>query len=206
MSAELDRSRRSALLLLVVASAAVGCRADGPPTAAQIVLLDPKTLIIEGPDGTLSSTDATTGNVRWRYSPPQDAPTFASLPTRRLVCPLERTPAGALVARYATRLMGIESGNGATLWQRGISSWARGERRCPKATPDSGVLLLGEDGLFLQKLDSSGRDLWRLSFGKLGSALGPPHVLVPSGAALVQTRSFLVSVSPAGTINWVRPR
>lgn len=196
------------LLLLCGAGWVGGCGAAEQPFVGELALLDDMQLVVvEGRDGALSAVAAATGATRWRFvAPPVSHPSFVSMPTRYLVCPIERTAAGALLLRYHTRLLAVDCSTGRELWRRDLSAWATLERRCPKPTADSGVLLLRGDGLFLQKLDRLGRDEWRVSLGRLGAAVAPVLVSLPSGDVLLRTRDHVASVGPSGKVNWFQRR
>jgi hypothetical protein len=201
------RARRSVLWLGAAACLAAGCDAIEPRAAGQVTALDDETFVIEGPDGVLSAHDPSAAVVRWRYQPPSEPfLPFLTRPPKRLVCPIERTPSGALLLRYESQLVAVDSRTTKTLWVLDVPAWATLGRRCPRATLDSGVLLLRAHGLILQKVGRMGATRWMLQLGSLGAALAPPVVSAPSGDALLQTRDHLVNVSPEGTFNWVRPR
>lgn len=202
------RRRGRPLLLLLGAFALPACSPTEPPFVGQVAALESdRTLVVERRDGTLSASNTDTGDIRWRVRPlPEPAPGFVTVPTRHLVCPMERTRAGTLLLRYHTRLVAIDVLTGELLWERKLVGWATDEQRCPRAAADSGVLLLRGNGLFLQKLDTKGNDEWLFAMERLGAALAPVEVVMPSGDALVRTRSFLASVNPKGELGWAQER
>jgi len=202
------RGRPWPLVLLLGACALPACSPTEPPFVGEIAVLDSdRMLIVERRNGTVSAADLDTGEKRWSLRPlPKPAPGFVTVPTRHLVCPIERTLAGTLLLRYHTRLVAVDGRTGELLWERKVVGWATDERRCPRGAADSGVLLLRGHGLFLQKLDTKGNDEWLFTMERLGPALAPVHVLMPSGDALVRTRSYLASVNPKGELGWAQHR
>lgn len=203
------RPGRARLLgLLLCPGTLAACASSEPDFVGEIAVLEADhMLVVERRDGTVSASDLETGKKLWTVRPqPEIAPGFVTVPTRRLVCPIERTLAGTLLLRFHTRLVAIDGRNGERLWERKVIGWATHERRCPRAAADSGVLTLRADGLLLQKLNTNGEDDWLFSLEPFGPALAPVSVAMPSGDALVRTKSFFVSVSPNGELGWVEPR
>ena len=202
------RGRPWPRVLLLGACTLPACSPTDPPFVGELAVLDSdRTLIVERRDGTMSAMDLDTGQERWSFRPaPEPAPSFVTLPTLHLVCPIERTLSGTLLLRYHKRLVAVDGRTGKQLWERQLVAWATNELRCPRAAADSGVLLLRGNGLLLQKLNTDGSDEWLFSLDSFGAALAPVDVTMPSGDALVRTRSFLVSISPRGELGWVQRR
>jgi len=196
------------LVLLLGAATLLACARPEQPFVGELAFIEgDDILIIEARDGTVSAWDRETSTKRWSLRPVTDAaPGFVTVPTRHLVCPIERTLAGTLLLRYHTALVAVDGRTGKLLWQRKLVGWAKDEQRCPRAAADSGVLLLRSHGLFIQKLDREGKDEWVFAMERLGAALAPVHVVMPSGDALVRTRDYVVSISPDGRLGWAQPR
>ncbi len=196
------------LVLLIGACDLSACTPTEPSFVGEVAVLNTdRRLIVERRDGTVAATDLDTGEKLWSLQPlPQPAPGFVTVPTRHLVCPIERTFAGTLLLRYHTRLVAVDGATGKRLWERKAVGWATEDLRCPWGAADSGALMLRGHGLFLQKLDTQGNDEWLFSMERLGPALGPGQVVTPSGDVLLRTRSFFVSVNPKGKLGWVEHR
>jgi len=202
---------RPALLATLCAAALTmsGCRSKEERSyqGRMQAVPDSEMALVELAAGTLVAVHLSDGSVKWRYQvaiPPSPYLDFSE--EHRLVCPIVATRAGDLVLRYDAELHVVAGQDGRLRWKRRVRRWARNWLRCPAAAADSGVVLLRQSGLRVQKLNADGSEDWAVGIAAMGAAIAPPTVSPDTGDVLIETASHLVNISPEGAINWARPR
>lgn len=200
-------TRLSLLSLVVICLCSCASREERRFSGQVQVVSGEPTILVERSGGALAALSALDGTEQWRYRPAVQPCSYLDFSAiYSLVCPVVETPGGDLLLRYDSELHVISRADGQLRWKLFVYRWAEGRLRCPVATADSGVLLLGKHGLMLHKFNKDGFREWRYQLLSLGTAVNPPVVVDESGDALLQTSSHLVSLSPSGVLNWAQVR
>jgi outer membrane protein assembly factor BamB len=144
--------------------------------------------------------DTIDGAERWRYRRAQPPPApFGEFPVSTVLCRPEWTASHTIVLSFSDGIHVITAESGELLWTKDLALGGN----CPTVTPDSGIVVILENGTRLQKLAGDGRALWHHDFWEAGVAIAKPVVVEPSGDTLVRTAKFLLNISPDGHRNWV---
>lgn len=192
---------RCSVLPLALAMLAAGCEASPQQPASRDVWVDPgwPYALVQADLYDLVARGTSDGVERWRYRREQPPPApFGRFAVPTLVCRPEWTVSHNIVLRYPDGIHVLAAENGELLWVKEL----RFEGNCPVATPDSGMVLIVEHGVRLEKLDGEGKSVWHHDFWELGVAVAQPVVVLPAGDTLVRTGKYLLNVSPSGHRNW----
>lgn len=205
-------SRPATRLALTVLTGLAACSpGQSPPPVRQVVpLRAAAAVVIEEPAGRLTTRSLQDGRVLWRYKP-AFPPTPRHLDMREryaLSCDIAETTNGLLMLRYDSELHVIASRTGKLKWKKKARLWVpSGDgTMCPALTSDSGVVMLGRNGMLVHKFDSSGDLAWSYPLVGLGAAIRRPDVSPMSGDVVLLTRTHLLSLSPDGRLGWVTER
>jgi hypothetical protein len=159
-------------------------------------------LLLQAGADEVSAVDIQTGKQAWDYKlPDRREKPYGIDPPSSLSCPPILLPNGNLIFRYVGSIHALVPQNPEPLWLLPtVAYWF-----CPAGTPDSGIVLITQFGSHLEKINSLGAREWLLDFGQEGIAKASPTVVFPSGDIIVRTHVRLLSISPAGKINWNVP-
>ncbi len=196
--------RRSILLLWASVVLLAGCQANPEQPVNHELWYDarwPYTLV-QGSPYELVAYDTADGAERWRYrreQPPQ--PPFGRYPVPSVICRPVWMASQSIVLRYADGLHVIAADNGELRWSQDLPFLGQ----CPTVTLDSGIVMVVDNGMRLQKWAGDGTLLWHHDFWETGHAIAQPIVVEPSGDTLIRTAKYLLNISPDGQRNWVAP-
>lgn len=191
---------------------ALACRAQHDQSLALPSLdIDHKLAVMPRDNGDLVGLNPRTGEVLWTYVPvgrqraTRSPPPFDPEPTYPLLCPIQKTPDRHIILRYRHEFVSLHA-DGTLWWERGVPSrWSNADEHCPTVAPDSGVAYFGARGKNLRKLTQDGEDAFVYRLVDVGRPTTAPRALDPSGDILVRTTHFLLSINPAGELNWRTP-
>jgi outer membrane protein assembly factor BamB len=161
-------------------------------------------MLLELDSTTLLAFDPQTGSRRWVYRREGvEAHPVIQIRKPKLLCPPLMTADGQLVLRYEDGVHSISADKGVPRWVR------RCPHNCPPfcaaTTPDNGTIYVAGRGTLVNKIDAHGGKAWSFELPEQQLAVSAPQTVSGSGEILVRTRTQVISISPLGKLNWIRP-